>query len=586
MNNQSGGVAGFGAREAASRGGEQQGSATPPPFSIGSDQPQRSSAHSRHPAQGDPQFQPALPRIFARAPMVGGAFAVAVGVAVLLGWTFDLESIKRIVPGLVAMNPATAVLFIACGIALWLAVRQQTPGTRMVRNVLVGLIVVVPVFELVELGGIIRSPIDEWLFASKLGADVHDSLPNRMAPNTALCFCLVGLSLLMSGRRGYRSASQALAVVVCFGAILAITGYAYGVRSFSGIGSFIPMALHTGATFFVVSVALFFAVPDAPLSEAFGARDARGVLARQLFPLAVGLTLFLGWLSLWGQRRDLFDPAMATALYATILTVIFAALVRWTVAVVGRLEAERAIAYARIHELSRRKDEMIAVVSHDLCSPLTGFRMVIDLLREKTQPPEDLLNLMDHSARRMVAMVRGLLDVSKLQAEETELERDNLHVSDVIRESIAPLKINSDAKGITLELHVAPDEPFVFADPLRVAQIFNNLLSNAVKFTSAGGSVTVTVSGHRDGVHVTVQDTGLGIARGELPHIFEKFHQASTKATAGEPGAGLGLAIVRELVLLHDGRVDVTSELGRGTTFTVCLPKSSPAAVATLSAAA
>ncbi len=218
---------------------------------------------------------------------------------------------------------------------------------------------------------------------------------------------------------------------------------------------------------------------------------------------------------------------------------------------------------------------MIAVVSHDLCSPLTGFRIVIDLLREKNEPTEDLLNLMDHSARRMVAMVRGLLDVSKLQADKMVLERQNVLASEIIRQSIEPLTINANAKHITLDLDVAPDEPILYADPLRLTQIFNNLLSNAVKFTAAGGRVSVKIIPESGGVCVSVQDTGLGIPEMELPHIFDKFHQTTTKATAGESGAGLGLAIVRELVLLHEGRIDVTSEVNSGTTFTVHLPEPS-----------
>ena len=523
--------------------------------------------------------QTGLPRVFLRAPFIASCWAVCVGCLVLLGWQFEVDLLKRVTPALVAMNPATALLFIACGAALSLAVRPGTSGqTRRTRSLLAGFVVIAAAAELLELSGLIWSPVDELLFAAKI-EELHGSFPNRMAPGTSLSFCLVGLSLLMLDRRGYRSGSQAVAVVVCFNALLAMTGYAYGVGPLSGGESYIPMALHTAGTFFLLAVGLFFAVPDAPLSQAFSARDARGVLARQLFPLAAGLTLFLGWVSLWAQRRDLVDPALATALYATVLTVILAALVRWTAAVVGRLEQERTAAYTRVHELSRRKDEMIAVVSHDLCSPLTGFRMVIDLLREKTEPNDELLNLMDHSAKRMVAMVRGLLDVSKLQTEETELEREFLRVSDVIRESIVPLQINANAKEITLAVNVAPDEPVLYVDPLRISQIFNNLLSNAVKFTGHGGSVTVDVRRDGGGVRVAVRDTGLGIDARELPHIFEKFHQTSTKATAGEPGAGLGLAIVRELVLLHHGRIDVSSAVGEGTTFTVFLPQAdSPSA--------
>jgi signal transduction histidine kinase len=109
-------------------------------------------------------------------------------------------------------------------------------------------------------------------------------------------------------------------------------------------------------------------------------------------------------------------------------------------------------------------------------------------------------------------------------------------------------------------------------------QIFSNLLTNAVKFTSAGGAVDVTLESMKDIVKVKVRDTGLGIPREEMPHIFEKYRQTATKATAGETGAGLGLAIVREMVLLHGGQISVSSEVNRGSVFSVCLPINTPQA--------
>jgi signal transduction histidine kinase len=276
----------------------------------------------------------------------------------------------------------------------------------------------------------------------------------------------------------------------------------------------------------------------------------------------------------WGERNGLYESQFGTALFAITLCVLFVLLVRWTVWTVGKLESERAATNARLHDLNRRKDEMIAVVSHDLCSPLTGVRMVIDMLREDSpDSKEELLDLMDQSARRMVAMVHGLLDVAKLEAaEEDELECEELFLSNVIKQSMEPLSINANAKHITLQLEVAPAEPSVSADRLRIAQVFNNLLANAVKFTPAGGGVLVAVAAVADGVEVTVEDTGLGIPEADLPHIFERYYQASTKSTNGEKGVGLGLAIVREIIARHGGRIEVKSEPKQGTIFTVFIP--------------
>lgn len=519
------------------------------------------------------QGRQSVPASLLALPPAASGLAICVGFLVLLGWFFGLERLKRVLPGFVAMNPATATLFVLTGVSLACARYGQSSAiAKFIARFFAAVVLIAALSEFLEITGLWRSRVDETMFASQLSAK-QDTLPNRMAPTTALNFLLAGLSILLLDLRGRRSLSQGLAILIGFGALLPITGYAYGVRSFAGLAAFIPMALHTAVTFMVLAAGIFFAVPDAPLAKPFATKEAHGVLARILLPLTVSLTLFLGWLCVWGARHELFDSEFGAALNAITLCVLLAVLIRWSVAKVGRLEAERAVANTRLHDLNRRKDEMIAVVSHDLCSPLTGFRMVIDLLREKTEEPTDeLLDIMDHSARRMVSMVRGLLDISKLQADKLELELEDVRASDVIRQSLEPLAINAKAKHITLQLHVGAGEPMLRADRLRLSQIFSNLLSNAVKFTSEGGAVDVTVEPEGDGVRVEVRDTGLGIPNDEVSHIFDKYRQTRTKATGGEGGTGLGLAIVRELVLLHAGQITVASEVNRGSVFTVLLP--------------
>ena len=523
--------------------------------------------------------QRSVPAILAALPPIAAGFTVLAGLLVLIGWSFDIERLKRVLADSVAMNPGTAVLFVLTGIAFALMISyRDSKFAVLTGRILAGIVLVAALSELIEMLGLWHSPVDETLFAGKLW-DPQTEISNQMAPNTALNLILVGLALVMLDLRGKRLFSQSLAIVIGFLAVLSITGYAYGVRFFSGPDPFHPMTLHGAVTFFILAGGLLFAVPHAPFIEPFATNDPRGVLARRLFPLTVLLTLFLGWICVWGIRHEIFDNTFGIALYAITLTIVFVILVRWTVTTVGKLEIERAEMTARLHELNRRKDEMIAVVSHDLCSPLTGFRLVIDLLREgRHGSTDELLGIMDQSARRMVSMVRGLLDISKLQADKVELELEDMRLSEVIRHAMQPLVINANAKQISLNFHPPIREPVVRADRLRVLQIFSNLLTNAVKFTSAGGAVDVTLEPMKDVVKVKVRDTGLGIPREEMPHIFEKYRQTATKATAGETGAGLGLAIVREMVLLHGGQISVSSEVNRGSVFCVCLPINTPEA--------
>ena len=523
---------------------------------------------------------PRYPAVLAAAPAFAGAVAIGAGTLVLCGWYWGQETLKRVLPTLVAMNPLTATLFILSGSALLMvAVPGIPPTLKTAGRILAAVVAAVALLKLADLFLQWLPNFDEILFPRKL-VSVQDAPPNRMAPNTALNFVLLGLATMTADLRNKRCTfSQALAILASLGALLPITGYAYGARSFQGHPAFIPMALHTAVVFLILALGVFFASRSAALTQVFLSDQPSGILARRLFPLSILLTLLLGWLRLWGDQHELYDNAFGTALFAISLCVLLALLVRWAVWTIGRLEAERAAANARLHELSRRKDEMIAIVSHDLCTPLTGFRMVIDIVREDPKRATgELFNLMDHSARRMVAMVRGLLDIARLQSDDVALELSDVRVSDVIRESIEPLTINANAKNISLELDAAPSEPLVRADRLRLAQIFNNLLSNAVKFTPSGGQVNVHVEPEGETVRVTIKDTGVGIPPHDLPHVFDKYFQAGTKSTAGEPGTGLGLAIVRDMVRLHAGRIEVESTVGQGTTFTVCLPAEPEAA--------
>ncbi len=515
-----------------------------------------------------------LPAPLRSLPSITSAFCVSVGVLVLVGWTFDLELLKRVVPGFVAMNPLTAITFVLAGAALTIFLRSgPRPAVRYAIRFLALLTIWIGAVKLASLfGGSTSHNIDTWFFTSKLDGG-PEAMPNRMAPNTAINFVIAGFALLALDLPKSRLwLAQACAILLGFGALMPLAGYAYGVHSFTGFATFIPMALHTAFSFLLLALGIFFAIPDAPLPQVFASNDPRGVIARRLLPLFILLTLSLGWLRLWGERQGYYESEFGTLLFAITLCLLFVILVRWTVGTISQLERERADTQLRLAEMNRKKDEIVTMVSHELFSPLTGFRMVIETLRAEDRPAH-LLDVMDHSARRMLAMVRSLLDSTKVQQpEETRLEYLDLRISDVVRDSMEPLLINANAKRIEFQLDVAPEEPLIHADQLRVAQIFNNLLSNAVKFTPPGGRITVRIEPAFAGVRVEVEDSGIGISEKDLPHIFEKYYQGSLPATSGEPGAGLGLSIAREMAVLHNGYIEAASEEGKGTTFTVYLP--------------
>jgi len=283
-----------------------------------------------------------LPVALALLPRVASLLAILVGTLTFSGWLLDVERLRRPLSAFVAMNPATAVGFILVGIALGLSLdaKQSMHAVRPLAMAFGGLVVLLGAAKLAGLAFHWNPNVDEVLFHSQLS--VTGQLPNRMAPNTALDFVLVGLALLaVDLRLAGGSFGQIFAVLSGFGALLPLTGYLYGERSFQGLASFIPMAPQTAVTFLAVALGIFFTRPQLPLTQTFSTRDPRGVLARRLAPITVALILALGWLRLQGEQRGYFSANLGTALFAVTLSLFFVIVVAWAATAVGRAARER-----------------------------------------------------------------------------------------------------------------------------------------------------------------------------------------------------------------------------------------------------
>jgi PAS domain S-box-containing protein len=231
---------------------------------------------------------------------------------------------------------------------------------------------------------------------------------------------------------------------------------------------------------------------------------------------------------------------------------------------------------AEAEEASRMKDEFLATLSHELRSPLQPLLNWAYLLRSPNLDPasaERALDAIERSTKTLGQLIEDLLDVSRIVTGKLRLQARPVRLPGVIRAAMEAVEAAALAKGVTLETRIDADVPAVLGDPDRLQQVLWNLLSNAIKFTPRGGRVTVSLVTRNSEVLVTVSDTGVGIRREFLPHVFERFRQAESSTNRGYGGLGLGLAIVRHLVELHGGGVMVQSEgEGQGATFIVRLP--------------
>jgi signal transduction histidine kinase len=240
------------------------------------------------------------------------------------------------------------------------------------------------------------------------------------------------------------------------------------------------------------------------------------------------------------------------------------------------IAVENARLYREAQEATRTRDEILAVVAHDLRNPIGTIRMAASMLLEgeieewQRRPVE----IMDGAAERMNRLVEDLLEIRRLESGRLRMTVQPDDPGRLLREAAAMMRPLAAAHAVELAVRIPNDLPLVVMDADRVLQVLSNLLGNAIKFTPAGGTISLVASAAGDELRFAVRDTGPGIPREQLPHLFGRFWQASD---ADRRGIGLGLSIARGLVEAHGGRIWVESSPGDGATFSFTLPLASPA---------
>lgn len=230
----------------------------------------------------------------------------------------------------------------------------------------------------------------------------------------------------------------------------------------------------------------------------------------------------------------------------------------------------------QLEEADQQKDLFLATLSHELRTPLNSMLGWINLLRNKAEEQIDLehgLDVIERNARTQAKLISDILFVSRAIAGKLEIAQNIIDISSVARSAADTILPAAEAKNIELKTSIDKDLKPITGDADRLQQVFLNLLTNAVKFTPPGGQISISVRGGDSTIEIKIADSGKGIKPEFLPFIFERFRQADNSYTREVGGLGLGLAIVRHLVELHDGSVQAFSEgEDRGTIFTVTLP--------------
>lgn len=250
-----------------------------------------------------------------------------------------------------------------------------------------------------------------------------------------------------------------------------------------------------------------------------------------------------------------------------------------------RAQAEQQLVLAR-EQMARRtaeaanrmKDEFLATLSHELRTPLNSILGWVQILRMGKPSEDDIhqaIDVIERSARMQAKIIEDLLDVSRIISGKLQLEIHPAHLTQTVEAAIDAIQLSADAKQLTITRKHELGALLVRVDARRLQQCVWNLLSNAVKFTPPGGTIEVVTQRCDGELQISVTDSGEGIAADFLPFVFERFRQADASTSRANGGLGIGLALVRELVELHAGRVSVESGgAGLGSTFRIHLPLS------------
>lgn len=503
------------------------------------------------------------------------------GLAVMVGWLFDIPILKSILPHYVSMKFNTALGFVFAGTALW-CLLCEGKWWRELGRALAILVFALGAMSLSEYVWGWDLGIDNLFIQEPPGA-VGTAFPGRMSAVTAIAFVLTGISLLpVNTVVGWRLlTSQLLALTVVFLSLLALIGYYYSQSTFFSFGFYSSVALHTSLLFFILGLGVVGTRPHCYIMRHITSEALGGVMARRLIPFAILIPILVGWIHLeWrnggheGWRVGESVEVLATILLFVVVILGFAKSLNRT-----DLNERRMKAKLIEQKSAEKRYQFISAVSHELRSPLaviqSGIETVVDGVDGPiTELQKSHLSTSLHHVDRLNRLVNDVLDFQKMETGRMPFHVEPHDINAIAAGVVQSFRDEAEKKEIVLDLQSDQRLPKVVCDPDAMEQVFTNLLSNAIKYSDHGRVVVKTQMGDDNMVRVTVSDDGIGIKKEDQEKLFHSFYRIETPGRPRSEGTGLGLAICKKIIDACHGKIGVESEFGHGSTFYFVLPTS------------
>lgn len=327
--------------------------------------------------------------------------------------------------------------------------------------------------------------------------------------------------------------------------------------------------LHGGAPGLVLAIALLMAGYVLVFTQMRAAPD-EALIVSAPYTVVTAAIFVAAWHSPFFWPMVALLPVLALAL---LIKVVITQIKDAELAEVNRRQGELIV---QLEDASAAKSRFLAVISHELRTPMNGVLGAAHLLQASAldERQSEFARVIQSSGQDLMVLLNDLLDISKMEAGKLELTPQTVDTASLERQLVGPFRAQAEARGLEFSSHFVGDLPArLVLDPLRLAQIVHNLLSNAIKFTASGG-VALTLEGEPAGedetlLTVHVRDSGIGITAEDQTKLFEPFSQVDDSSTRRFGGTGLGLSICRKLAEMMDGSIIVTSIAGEGSTFSV-----------------